>query len=358
MKSSIKGFLCGAAAVTLSVAPTLLSADSFTLRIGSGHALGPVTYVNTSSEFLVPEIQSRVAERTEHTVKFIEAYGGTIAKTGETLEAVEMGILDMGHVCFCFEPSKAPVQNLNYFVPFSTPSAVEQLAITREVYDAFPVMSEMFADNYGQTLLALTGYDNYNLGTSFAWDKFSDLDGHKIGGAGANLTWFEGSGMTVVQAGIPEFYTGIQTGVIEGASLFPSSYFGLKLHEIAPHYKVVNFGAMIVNGLFINNATMERLPPEVVEIIREVALEYEQMTAEALDAAQAAGMEQLEAAGAQITELSAEERQAWAERLATLPQRKADEFTELGYDGAAIFNAYFAAAAAAGFEFPVDYEVE
>lgn len=358
MNFSIKGILACAAAVTLGIAPNVLAADDFTLRIGSGHALGPVTYVNTSSAFLVPEIQRRVAERTDHTVTFIEAYGGTIAKTGETLEAVEQGILDMGHVCFCFEPAKAPVQNLNYFVPFSTPSAVQQLAITRAVYDAYPVMTDMFAEDYGQTLLALTGYDNYNLGTSFEWDQFADLAGHKIGGAGANLTWFEGSGMTVVQAGIPEFYTGVQTGVIEGASLFPSSYYGLKLHEIAPHYKVVDFGAMIVNGLFINNNTMARLPAEVVDIIREVALEYEQMTAEALDASYATGMEQLQAAGAQITTLSAEERQAWAERLATLPQQKADEFTELGYDGAGIFNAYFAAAEAAGFEFPVAYSVE
>lgn len=358
MKHLGKALASQAIVAAIGLVPAAAIADSFTLRIGSGHALGPVTYVNTSSEFLVPEIERRVAERTDHTVRFIEAYGGSIAKTGETLEAVEKGILDMGHVCFCFEPAKAPLQNLNYFVPFSTPSAVQQLAITREVYDAFPVMTEMFSEQYGQTLLALTGYDNYNLGTSFAWDSFADLEGHKIGGAGANLTWFEGSGMTVVQAGIPEFYTGIQTGVIEGASLFPSSYFGLKLHEIAPNYKIVNFGAMIVNGLLINNNTLERLPEDVVAIIREVAAEYEVMTAEALDAAQADGLEKLRAAGAEITELSAEERQAWAERLQTLPTRKAAEFTELGHDGPAIFNAYLAAAEAAGFTFPVDYTVE
>jgi C4-dicarboxylate-binding protein DctP len=358
MEHSIKKLFARAAVVALAFAPAAAVADTFTLRIGSGHALGPVTYVNTSHEFLVPEIERRVAERTDHKVKFVEAYGGSIAKTGETLEAVEKGILDMGHVCFCFEPAKAPLQNLNYFVPFSTPSAVQQLAITRKVYEQFPVMTEMFPEQYGQTLLALTGYDNYNLGTSFAWDKFADLEGHKIGGAGANLTWFENSGMTVVQAGIPEFYTGIQTGVIEGASLFPSSYYGLKLHEIAPHYKIVNFGAMIVNGLFINNKTLEKLPVDVADIIREVAAEYEVMTAQTLDAAQADGLEKLRAAGAQITDLSAEERQAWAERLQTLPARKAKEFTDLGYDGPAIFNAYFKAAEEAGFTFPVPYSVE
>lgn len=334
------------------------AADTFTLRIGSGHALGPVTYVNTSHEFLVPEIEKRVAERTEHKVRFIEAYGGSLAKLDETLEAVEKGILDIGHVCFCFEPSKAMAQNLNYFVPFSSASAVQQLAITRRVYEQHPELSEHFSANYNQTLLALTGYDNYNVGTKFEWDKFADLAGHKLGGAGPNLVWLEGSGTTVVQTGIPDYYTNIQTGVIEGNMLFPSSYYGLKLFEVAPNYKIIDLGAMMVNGLLINNDKLAKLPPEVVEIIREVALEYEQVTAKALDRDQAAGIAKLKEAGAVITTLSSEERQAWAERLAGLPNAKAKELSALGFDGPGIFRSYFAAAKDAGFSFPVEYVVE
>lgn len=346
--------LVAAALAAILAAPAAI-ADSFTLRIGTGHPLGPVTYVNTSKSFLVPEIERRVAERTQHKVRFIEAYGGTIAKLDETLEAVEKGILDMGHVCFCFEPSKAAAQNLNYFVPFSSPSAVQQLAITKEVYAAYPELADHFAKTYNQTLLALSGYDNYNVGTTFAWERFTDLAGHKLGGAGPNLVWLEGSDTTVVQTGIPDYYTSLQTGVIEGNMLFPSSYYGLKLYEVAPNYKIIDMGAMMVNGLLINNKTMAKLPPEVMEIIREVALEYEQVTAEALDHDQAEGIRKLEAAGATVTRLSPEERQAWAERLAGLPRTKAGEFTAMGYDGAGIFRTYLAAAKAAGHVFPVDY---
>ncbi len=342
--------------VTLIALAGPAAADTFTLRIGSGHAQGPVTYVNTSHEFLVPEIEKRVAERTEHKVRFIEAYGGSLAKLDETLEAVEKGILDMGHVCFCFEPSKAMVQNLNYFIPFSPPSAVKQLEITREVYAQNPALADFSA--YNQTFLALSGYDNYNVGTKFEWEKFADLSGHKLGGAGPNLVWLEGSGTTVVQTGIPDYYTNIQTGVIEGNMLFPSSYYGLKLYEVAPNYKIIDMGAMMVNGLMINNDTLAKLPPEVVEIIREVATEYEMVTAEALDHDQAAGIEKLKEAGAVITVLSEQERQAWAQRLAGLPAAKAKEFTAAGYDGPAIFNSYLQAAKAAGYSFPVDYVIE
>lgn len=334
------------------------TADTFTLRIGSGHPLGPVTYVNTSHSFLIPEIERRVKAETKHEVKFVEAYGGTIAKLDETLEAVQKGLLDMGHVCFCFEPSKAAAQNFNYFIPFSTPSAVTQLEITRKVYEQFPQLSTSFSDNYNETLLAITGYDNYNVGTKFPWEKFSELAGHTLGGAGPNLVWLEGAGTTVVQTGIPDYYTSLQTGVIEGNVLFPSSYFGLKLYEVAPNYKIVNLGAMMVNGLLINNNTAAKLPPEVLKIIKEVSIEYEMVTAKALDADQAAGIEKLKAAGATITTLSEDERKQWAERLADLPNQKAKEFSEMGYDGPGIFKAYLKAAKEAGYTFPVEYHIE
>lgn len=354
-KASVVGMT---AVVGVLMGVGLAHADTFTLRIGSGHPLGPVTYVNTSHSFLVPEIERRVAERTSHKVKFVEAYGGTMAKLDETLEAVEKGILDMGHVCFCFEPSKASAQNLNYFIPFSTPSAVQQLAITKQVYAAYPQLAEHFSKDYNQTLLAITGYDNYNVGTKFTWDKFSDLEGHKLGGAGPNLVWLEGSGTTVVQTGIPDYYTSLQTGVIEGNMLFPSSFYGLKLYEVAPNYKIIDLGAMMVNGLLINNKTAAKLPPEVMAIIREVAADYEQVTAEALDKDQADGIRKLQEAGAVITTLPQAERQKWAERLAHLPNDKAREFTEMGYDGPGIFRAYLAAAKAAGYEFPVEYHID
>lgn len=333
-------------------------ADTFTLRIASGHPLGPVTYVNTAHSFLVPEIEKRVAAETKHKVRFVEAYGGTISKLGETLEAVEKGIVDMGFVCFCFEPSKAAANNFNYFVPFSTPSAEQQLAITKKVYDQFPQLAEHFSKDYNQTLLAITGYDNYNVGTSFKWDKFSQLAGHRLGGAGPNLVWLEGSDTTVVQTGIPDYYTSLQTGVIEGNMLFPSSYYGLKLYEIAPNYKIVDLGAMMVEGLLINNETAAKLPPEVMEIIGKVALEYEQVTAKALDEGNADGVAKLKKAGADVTILAPSERQAWAKRLADLPNKKAKELSALGYNGPGIFRAYMAAAKEAGYDFPTEYKID
>ena len=104
MKSTYSKAIGAALATMLSTAPVL--ADNFNFRIGSGHPKGPAPYVTTMSEFFAVEVKARVEAQTDHSVNFIEAYGGSIAGVAETLESVQSGILDFGGYCICFEPSK------------------------------------------------------------------------------------------------------------------------------------------------------------------------------------------------------------------------------------------------------------
>ena len=333
-------------------------AKTFTLRIGGGHPSAPVPYVNLAETYFVPEVEKRVAERTEHKVRFIEAYGGTIAKLGEELEATEKGLLDIGLMCFCFEPTKAFAQNLNYYIPFSTPSAQQQLRVTRRIFDEFPQLKTHFEDNYNQRILALSGYDNYNLGTTFVWNKTEELAGHKIGGAGPNLPWIKFTGATAVQAALNEWYNGMQSGIYEGVLSFPASYYGFRLHEVAPHYKIINIGAVIVNGMNISLRTVKKLPPEVLAIIEEVAAEYEIEVANRLDVKQKEGLEKLQEDGAIITELPEDQRAAWAEKLKDFPNEMAQEVNRLGFPGTEIFRKYIEYLEADGYRFPVRYEIK
>jgi TRAP-type C4-dicarboxylate transport system substrate-binding protein len=82
----------GALAIMALAAPAV--ADTFTLRIGSGHPNGPAIYVTDTANFFVPEVVRRVAEETDHEIEFVEGYGGAMAGVAETLEAVQNGILD------------------------------------------------------------------------------------------------------------------------------------------------------------------------------------------------------------------------------------------------------------------------
>ena len=145
-KSLLAAFL---ASSTLGLATTA-GADTFTLRAGAGHPSGPAVYVSDLEKYFVPEVKRRVAAETDHTVEFVEGYGGSIAGVAETLEAVQNGILDIGAYCFCFEPAKLFLHNFPYYAPFGPQDSVQQMQATRAVYDKTPWLTETFEKEYKQ----------------------------------------------------------------------------------------------------------------------------------------------------------------------------------------------------------------
>ena len=349
--------------VTLSSAATLAfalpaTADNFTFRIGSGHPSGPSVYVSLVENFFVPEVTRRVAEETDHTVTFVEAYGGTIAGVSDTLEAVESGLLDFGAYCFCFEPSKLFLHNFPYYAPFGVQSSAVAMEVTRAVYDAHPELTEIFERDYNQILLGLSGWDNYHLGTTDPWETIEDLSGVRIGGAGPNLPWLEFAGAVPVQSTLPEGYMSLQTGIYNGWLMFPSAYLGFRFYEPAPHFTLIGFGPMMVNGLTMNARTMARLPEDVQQIIREVGREYEIRSGVALDEAQERGLTGLAEAGAIITELPESARQGWAASLADFPKQQAEEAANRGLPGIEVMNTYFDLVSQTGYDWTFEYSLD
>lgn len=352
MKNTLLNFVIGAALI----APAA-HAEKFTLRIGSGHPVGATVYVTEMSKFLVPETTKRVKERTQHEVVFTEAYGGSVAKVNETLNAVELGLLDIGGYCMCFEQSRLLTHNFPYWVPFGPKSAVAAAKATRKVYDEFPGLTQVFETKYGQKLIAIAGYDNYNLGTAFPWDSLTDLKGRKVGAAGPNLPWLQGSGASGVSSSLPDGYNGLKSGMYSGWIMFPSAYNSFKFYEPAPHYKLVNFGAVMVNAITINARTWKKLPKEVQDILLEVAREYEVRQAESLDRSNKDALLELEKV-AKVTTVSAAARLEWANGLKDWPNQMAQEAKRTGLPAPAIVSAYLGYLKGAGVETPVPYEIK
>ena len=355
MTTRFAGMMLGVAALALA-APA--AAETFTLRIGAGHPNGPTVYVNDMADFFVPEVKRRVAEETEHEIEFVEGYGGAIAGVADVFESVQSGLLDIGGFCMCFETSKLFVHNFPYYAPFGPQDSVQAMQTVRQVYNEVPFLTEAFEKDYGQVLLGLHGWDNYHLGTVEPWSTLEDLQGVKIAGAGPNLPWLETAGTVPVQSALPDGYMSMQTGVYSGWIMFPSGYLGFKFHEPAPNFTLIGFGAMGVNVLTMNSASLSRLPENVQAIIREVGAQYEANAGANLNAAQERGLAGLAEAGANIVELAPEARQAWAETLADFPARMAADGDSRGLPASEALKAYIAAVSAAGYDWPVDYVIE
>src|SRR3989339_430075 len=85
------------------------AAEQITLRIGAGQTPQGFTWIRSVTEYFIPYVDKKLAEKGNYRIKWVEAWGGTVAKVDEVLEAVEGGLLDIGWVGNVFEAAKLPL---------------------------------------------------------------------------------------------------------------------------------------------------------------------------------------------------------------------------------------------------------
>ena len=333
------------------------SAENIKLRIASGHPTAN-TYVNLMQNFFVPEVTKRVAARTSHKIEFVEGYGGSMVKVADTLEGVQSGLIDIGGYCFCFEASNLPLNAFQVMLPFGSMNSETSVKLARTVYDKVPQLSKVFEDKFNQQLIALISDNGYNLGTTFEWNKVSDLKGRKIAGAGLNLKWLEYAGVVPVQSSLPEAYTSMQTGVYNGWIMFPSAWVNFKLNEVANNYTEVGFGAITWHGMTVNKARMAKLPKDVQAIIIEVAKEFEGKTGSVNQENYPKQIAQLKALGVNVKSVPDTVRLEWANSLKDWPQAMATDLDAKGLPGSQVLKLTLEEAEKLGHKWPVRYVIK
>lgn len=353
----MKNWIYGtAAAVSLSLAATVTWSEEITLRIGSGHPPG-VVYAGLMINYFEPELKKRVEAETKHTINFVEGYAGSIVKVTEVLEGVQDGILDIGGMCLCFEPSNLPLHAFQALLPFGTMDPVESLKIAQEIYKQVPYLTEVFEKKFNQKLLAHIADGGYNLGTKFEWDKLSDLKGKKIGGAGINLNWLENAGVVPVSMSLATAYTEMSTGVYDGVIMFPSAYLNLKLYEPDPNYTLIGFGSITWHALTVNLDTYKRLPPEVQKILVEVAADFEEQTGIVNQRDYQTKIDGLKKV-ITVTEIGDDVRQQWAESLQPWVTKTANALEAQGLPAKKVMSLVLDTAQARGYKWPVQYKLD
>lgn len=341
------------AATALAGAAT---ADTFALRIGAGHPEA-LPYVGELKDFFVPEVVRRVAEKTEHEVRFVEAYAGSVAKLPEVFEATESGLLDLGAMATTFEPSALYLNNYGFQTPFGVGDPVRAGEIARRLYDEHPVLGEQ-VEAHGQVPLAVMASSNYNMITTEPWETLDDLAGRKIMAGGPNLPWLQATEATPVQGSLADAYNGLQTGVYDGMLIHLQGMSGFKLHEVAPHIAVLDFGSMPINLLNANADRWASLPEEVRAVIEDVAREYEARVNAANAERDRSALATMTAEGAVVLNLAEGTRADWARGVADVPKDAAEEGEARGVPSREIIDAYVDILVADGVETARAYQLD
>lgn len=331
------------------------AAETYNFTVIAGHP--PLTKgVSAISTHFIPEVTRRAAD-IGHTINWTEAYAGAVAPPTGVLEAVESGLAEFGYVPQLFEGDKLPLDQITYVTPFGTADLTKVMEVIDKLYSEIPEMTQAWADN-GQKVLAPVGVDTYHFMTKFPMETIDDLDGHKIGTAGLALNWLKGVDATPVAGSLPDFYNSMSTGLYDGVMTFESVVAPYKFYEVAPYITKINFGAQYASALTVNLDTWNSLPEDLQAIIQEVANEYRDIAAESYRDGGEQSLQAAVAEGATITELSDEQRAAYAAKLPNIAREWADKLDAEGKPGTKVLETYMRLSKEAGIEHVRDWAAQ
>ena len=330
-------------------------AKTYKLTVVAGHP--PIfLWVTLCRDYFIPEVDKRLLEAGgKHQIEWNQAYGGTVAKIGGALEAIEEGIADMGFVGTIFEAPKMPLHNVTYMTPFGTDNIFYVVDIIAELQSKIPALAQEWT-RHNQVYLGGAALDTYGVLTNFAVKSVDDVDGHKLAAPGPSANWLKGTGGVPVASNLNEYYNGIKTGVFEGTLTFMTAAMAIKVHEVAPYICMVNFGSQFAGGLSINKDVFDSFPPEVQKIFIDVGKEYNKKLAEAQAARANKAMEIMKKGGAKVIYLSDAERKRWADRLPNVPMQWAEAMEKKGKPGKAMLKGYLDGLRARGVKLARDWD--
>lgn len=357
MKKCIKFSLIGGALAALMALPAAAQ-ESISAVVIDGYP-DRALWVKEFTNFFIPEVDRRLAENGNYKMNWQENYGGSIVKPKGVLEGVQLGLGDIGIVTTIFHSSKLPSQGISGSTPFVASDARAVAKAVDEIAREFPAMQNEFAAQNQVYLATGVVLDTYQVFCSEKVSTVADLEGRKIAGAGLNLRYLEGiKDAAGVRGGLTNFYNMVQTGLVDCAMLWPEAAKTFKIAEVAPYMLRADLGAVNTKTVTVNADYWEKLPDEVKDVLKAVAIDYRDHVAGiAMDRA-AASRDAYVAAGGTIAELSDEDRAAWANAMPNVAQEWASTLNGKGEAGSEMLAAYIGKLADAGYTGMRDWTAE
>ena len=142
----------------------------------------------TPPPFLISETAKwwadEVARRSGGRIEWEFFWMGALTKAGEELEAVQVGLAQVGSIAAPYYAGKLPLNNWTFAVPFGPGDAKMILEATRRLYNEVPELKGEL-ERYNQKILIPMVIDTYSLTSKRPIIKFEDFKGLKIASIGA-----------------------------------------------------------------------------------------------------------------------------------------------------------------------------
>lgn len=160
--------------------------------------------------------------------------------------------------------------------------------------------------------------------TDRAIESIEDMRGLKIRTmeSPAHLDGFKAFGASPLPMSYSELYTGLETGIIDGAEAANSNYYSKKFYEVAPYWAQIGW-LRLVAPVIMSKAFYDKLPADLQKIVDDSLAELVDDERELYTKISAKRLEQLKELGVNITypdpepfrEASREVYEKWADRV-------------------------------------------
>ncbi|MBP0463950.1 C4-dicarboxylate TRAP transporter substrate-binding protein [Roseomonas sp. PWR1] len=344
MNAPRRSLLFGASALPLFAIRAAQAQSAVNVTIASSHPVANYWVSNMKNVFQ-PEVDKHLRDNgNTHRINWREAYGGTLYRFQDTMEAVRDNITDIGYVGTLWEGSTMPLQNVTYFTPFATGDHGVVANAFERLNETVPAIRQNWE---GLNMIPLSSYitDTYHIWSNFPVRTLDDLRNRKISAPGTSANWLTGTGATPVDGALTTYYTDIQTGVSEGALSFFVGILPTRVYEVAKYITKCDVGAMYVGGIAVNRQRFGRYPEPVRAALVAAGKISTQKHIEDVSARVAASEAEMVQKGAIVTTLPAAERERWIRGLPNIARTWVDSSGPASRD---VLTAYFAAIRAAG----------
>ena len=315
---------------------------SVTSGLAANHAVPEILRTHFQAE-----VARRVAEAGAGEIVWDEMHGGTLARMGGVLEALEDDLVLFGVVAVNHESRRLPLQNLTFQMPFTTEACVTVGEAYQAVHNKLGGMTDDLSAAR-QTFLSGIASDGYNFISVQAIRNAAEVRGLKVGMVDRLENWI--AGVQGIPQRLPDDTMGarMEAGVL-GAAVLPTSEMGrLGLKRDADHYTRTGFGAQVPFVLSVNAEALAALPEAVRTAIDETRATFTRNAAQAYCQAGEDALVELKAQGVRTTKLLKTRRFQWADSLSPLAQQWATANDAAGRPGSVAVEMFVAELRAAG----------
>ena len=236
----------------------------------------------------------------KHSVKVFPA--GTLGAERDTIEQLKIGGLDMMRI------NAAPLNNIvPETIAISMPFVFRSIQHMRQVLDG-PIGDEILASMDAQGMVGLAFYDSgarsiYT--TKRPIKTVADVKGMKIRVQQSDLfvAMMEAIGANATPRPFGEVYTGLKTGIVDGAENNWPSYESSRHFEAAKFYNVTEH-SMVPEVLVFSKRIFDALPKEDQALIRKTAKESVPVMRKLWDERERKSQKVAEAGGAQLIQVA------------------------------------------------------